>query len=191
MEAWVSKILINNPLLGLDPPPTNADRWSFWTLRTPTACQSLFSRFNVRTPTREQEEEESWCSKWRQGNVFTKARPDSLWQGTEEKVTACAAAKFRRFKKVLLYLRWMWLMLGRPWESGWLIHCCFQTRGDQGFFFFFFFLFRTHFPVILRKMHTLSGELAISICSGKDAHYSPQHTDTHCSTPEDTALDIV
>lgn len=67
------------------------------------------------------------------GNMFTKAHPNSLWQGTEEEVTACAAAKFRRFKKVLLYLQWMWLMLGRPRESGWLIHCYFQKRGDRGF----------------------------------------------------------
>lgn len=28
----------------------------------------------------------------------------------------------------------MRLMLGRPQESVWLIHCCFQRRGDQGFF---------------------------------------------------------
>lgn len=65
--------------------------------------------------------------------MFTKARPNSMWQGTEEKVTQCAAAEFRRFKKVLLYLHWMWLMFGRPWESRWLIHRYFQRRGDQGF----------------------------------------------------------
>lgn len=86
------------------------------------------------------------------GNMFTKAQPNSLWQGTEEKVTACAAAKFRRFKKVLLYLQWMWLMSGRPRESGWLIRCYFQWRGNQGFFFFFV-LFEIHFLVKLGKMH--------------------------------------
>lgn len=72
------------------------------------------------------------------GNMFTKAQPNSLWQGTEEKVTACAAAKFRRFKKVLLYLQWMWLMSGRPREIRWLIPCYFQWRGDQVFCFFVF-----------------------------------------------------
>lgn len=70
--------------------------------------------------------------------MFTKAQPNSLWQGTEEKVTACAAAKFRRFKKVLLYLQWMWLMSGRPQEIRWLIPCYFQWRGDQVFCFFVF-----------------------------------------------------
>lgn len=97
--------------------------------------------------------------------MFTKAQPNSLWQGTEEKVTACAAAKFRRFKKVLLYLQWMWLMSGRPRESGWLILCRFRRRGDQGFFSFF--SPRLHFLVILRKMRALSGELAISIWLGE------------------------
>ena len=104
------------------------------------------------------------------GNMFTKAQPNSLWQGTEEKVTACAAAKFRRFKKVLLYLPWMWLMLGRPRESRWLIHCYFQRRGDRGFL---------QDSLKLREMHALSGELAISICSGKGLHYSRQYTNAH------------
>lgn len=29
--------------------------------------------------------------------MFTKAQPDSLWQGTEREVTACATAKFAGF----------------------------------------------------------------------------------------------
>lgn len=103
--------------------------------------------------------------KVRAGNMFTKAQPNSLWQGTEEKITACAAAKFRRFKKVLLYLQWMWLMLGRPWESGWLIHCYFQRKGDQGFFFFP--LCGIHFLVKLRKMHTLSRSWQFQFAQGR------------------------
>lgn len=96
--------------------------------------------------------------------MFTKAHPNSLWQGTAEKIAASCAAKFRRVKKVLLYLQWMWLMLGRPRESGWFslwIFFLFQGKGWSRFFF------RIHFVVKLRKMHTICGELAISICSGK------------------------
>lgn len=154
-------------------------------------CQTVFSHFNMHKHTHTyrkkltppQHKRKKPAFKVRAGNMFTKAQPNSLWQGTEEKVTACAAGKFRRFKKVLLYLQWMWLMLGRPWESGWLIHCCFQKRGDQGFF-------SIHFLVKLRKMHTLSGELAISICSGKGGALQRQYTNARWSIREDTKLDI-
>lgn len=70
--------------------------------------------------------------------MLTKAHPNSLWQGTEQKVTECAAAKFRRFKKVLWCLPWMWLKSGMPWKSGWLIHCCFRGRVIKAFCTYYF-----------------------------------------------------
>lgn len=74
----------------------NSDIFLFTTL-----TQALTGK-KKKTPQTLQTRWEKAVFRVREGNMFTKVHPDSLWQGTEEKVTACAAASFKRLKKVLL-----------------------------------------------------------------------------------------
>lgn len=70
-------------------------------------------------------------------------------------------------------------------KSEWLIHGCFQTRGDQGFV-----SPRIHALVISTKTQKLSGELAISICSGTRCTVQPKIFKTHAVLRGDT-MDII
>lgn len=116
------------------------------------------------------------------GNMFTKAHPNSLWQCTAEKIAACSAAKFRRVKRSFCTFSecdWCW---ASPEKVGGSVIAIFPPQ-KEGWFRFFF---RIRFLVKLRKMHTLCGDLAISICSGKGRisqttiyKYSPIHSGGH------------
>lgn len=82
-------------------------------------------------------------------------------------------------------------MSGRPPESGWLIPLVFSEQGWSRLFFFFL---QDSLWWYWERCYMLSGELAISIRSGKDTCYSWKHTAvlqrTQCWISSNRALHV-